>query len=555
MTDIEIARNSKLLKITDVAKKISIPEDALEQYGNYKAKIDFSKIKNKPLGKVVLVTAINPTSAGEGKTTVSIGLNDALCKLNYKSVLALREPSLGPVFGIKGGATGGGYAQVAPMEDINLHFTGDFHAITSANNLLSSLIDNHIFQGNEANLDPNNIVFNRCLDLNDRALREVTVRSSAKGKETIERNERFNITAASEIMAIMCLSKDIDDLKENLGNITIGYTYDNKPVYAKDIKANEAMTILLKDAIKPNLVQTLENNPAIVHCGPFANIAHGCNSIIATDLARRLSDIVVTEAGFGADLGAEKFLDIKCRKMNLKPSCVVLVATVRALKLHGNELKENLSTHDVEMKALKLGLSNLEKHINNLKDVYKLKPVVAINKFTDDADYEIDLIKTFAENLGVNAIPINVWGEGGNGALNLAKEVKQILDEDKNEFTYSYDVNDTIKNKINDVCKKIYGARSVILTDKAKQDIKTITESGYDKLPICIAKTQYSLSDDPKKLLITEPFDITIRGIEVRTGAKMLVCLAGDMLLMPGLSKEPSAIKMKINNNIIEGLF
>ncbi len=555
MTDIEIARNSKLLKITDVAKKISIPEDALEQYGNYKAKIDFSKIKNKPLGKVVLVTAINPTSAGEGKTTVSIGLNDALCKLNYKSVLALREPSLGPVFGIKGGATGGGYAQVAPMEDINLHFTGDFHAITSANNLLSSLIDNHIFQGNEANLDPNNIVFNRCLDLNDRALREVTVRSSAKGKETIERNERFNITAASEIMAIMCLSKDIDDLKENLGNITIGYTYDNKPVYAKDIKANEAMTILLKDAIKPNLVQTLENNPAIVHCGPFANIAHGCNSIIATDLARRLSDIVVTEAGFGADLGAEKFLDIKCRKMNLKPSCVVLVATVRALKLHGNELKENLSTHDVEMKALKLGLSNLEKHINNLKDVYKLKPVVAINKFTDDADYEIDLIKTFAENLGVKAIPINVWGEGGNGALNLAKEVKQILDEDKNEFTYSYDVNDTIKNKINDVCKKIYGARSVILTDKAKQDIKTITESGYDKLPICIAKTQYSLSDDPKKLLITEPFDITIRGIEVRTGAKMLVCLAGDMLLMPGLSKEPSAIKMKINNNIIEGLF
>ncbi|MBE6149086.1 MAG: formate--tetrahydrofolate ligase, partial [Firmicutes bacterium] len=470
-----------------------------------------------------------------------------------QSTLALREPSLGPVFGIKGGATGGGYAQVAPMEDINLHFNGDFHAITSANNLLSSLIDNYIFQNNEIGIDPNKIVFNRCLDLNDRALREVTVTSSSS-KVSITRNEKFNITAASEIMAIMCLSKDLEDLKENLGNITIGYTYDDKPVYAKDIKANEAMTILLKDALKPNLVQTLEHNPAIVHCGPFANIAHGCNSIIATDIALKLSDYVVTEAGFGADLGAEKFLDVKCRRMGIHPDAVVIVATVRALKLHGGADKATLNEENLD--ALNKGLHNLKKHIENMLNVYKLNTVVAINKFTTDTDKEINTVVEFVNNLNVKAIPINVWAHGGNGAIELAKEVLELTKEKNTTFNYCYDENDSIKEKIEKISKKIYGAKNVIFSEKANKNLSLISNEDTDKFPVVIAKTQYSLSDNPKLLAIEGDFDITIRDVEVRTGAKMIVALAGDMLLMPGLGKEPAATKMHIDKNeIIDGLF
>ena len=554
MTDIEIARKANLLPISKIAKSLNLNEDVIEYYGKYKAKVDFTKINNKSKAKVILVTAINPTAAGEGKTTISIGLHDALCKLKLNSVLALREPSLGPVFGIKGGATGGGYAQVAPMDDINLHFTGDFHAITSANNLLCAMIDNHIFQGNELNIDKDKVIFNRCMDLNDRALREITVRSTATGKETIERSDKFNITAASEIMAILALSKDINELKENLGDITVAYTKDGTPVFARDLKAHEAMTILLKDAIKPNLVQTLENNPVLIHCGPFANIAHGCNSIIATDLARRLGDIVVTEAGFGADLGAEKFLDVKCRKMGIHPDCVVVVATVRALKLHGGATMDEIKRHDLGLDTLKKGLSNLKRHLENLTKVYNLPVVVAMNHFTDDTSEELDTIKELALSMCVPVSLCDVWAKGGLGAIDLAHEVVKNLDK-TNEFRYCYNEEDSVELKIEKIAKNIYGARNVIYLDKAKDAIKKINDLGKTNYPVVIAKTQYSLSDDPKKLYINEPFDITIRDIELRTGAKMIVALAGNMLLMPGLPKEPAAVKMTINDGIIDGLF
>ena len=554
MTDIEIARNAQLKPINEIGEKLELSENELEYYGRYKAKVDFTKITKEPKAKVVLVTAINPTAAGEGKTTVSIGLHDALCKLKLNSVLALREPSLGPVFGIKGGATGGGYAQVAPMDDINLHFTGDFHAITSANNLLCAMIDNHIFQGNELNIDKDKIIFNRCMDLNDRALREITVRNTATGKETIERSDKFNITAASEIMAILALSKDINELKENLGDITIGYNMDGEPVYARDLKAHEAMTILLKDAIKPNLVQTLENNPVLIHCGPFANIAHGCNSIIATDLARRLGDIVVTEAGFGADLGAEKFLDVKCRKMGIAPDCVVVVATVRALKLHGGATLDEIKRHDLGLSTLKKGLGNLKKHLSNLTKVYNLPVVVAINHFSDDTKEELLAIKSMVDAMDIPVSIADVWAKGGLGAIKLASEVIKKLGT-SNEFKFCYKDNDTVETKIEKIVKKIYGAREVVYLDKAKEAIEKINALGKANYPVVIAKTQYSLSDDPKKLYINEPFDITIRDIELRTGAKMIVALAGNMLLMPGLPKEPAAIKMTINDGIIDGLF
>ena len=549
MTDIEISNSVKLKSITTVAKKLGIAQDDLEVYGKYKAKI--TNYNLEPKGKLILVTAINPTSAGEGKTTVSIGLADALA-LNKQSVcLALREPSLGPVFGIKGGATGGGYSQVAPMEDINLHFTGDFHAITSANNLLSSFIDNHIYQGNALNIDPNKIVHKRCMDLNDRALRDVEV--SLGGKNGEPRKDGFNITSASEVMAILCLSKDINDLKTRLGNILVGYTYSNTPIYARDLKVQDAMSILLKDAIKPNLVQTLAGTPAIIHGGPFANIAHGCNSIIATKLAMSLADYTVTEAGFGADLGAEKFFDTKCRLAEIKPSAVVLVATVKALKLHGGAEKNNLKEENLE--ALTNGLPNLIKHIENIKNVYKLPVVVAINRFTNDTEKEIMAIKKAVKKFKVNAIDIDVWANGGKGALNLASEVTALC-EKKNKFTYAYDINASVKQKINDIATKIYGARKVKYTKEALENLKLINKLNYSNLPVIIAKTQYSLSDDQKLLGAPKKFDITIKELQIRSGAGFIVAIAGNMLLMPGLSKNPAGANMTIDENFkITGLF
>ncbi len=551
MTDIEIARQKKLIPIEKIGEKIGIKRDQLELYGNYKAKIYFERISSKKKGKLILVTAINPTPAGEGKTTVSIGLADALNLINKKTVLALREPSLGPVFGIKGGATGGGYSQVVPMEDINLHFNGDFHAITSANNLLSSLIDNHIFQGNELRINPEKIFFNRCLDLNDRALRNVMM-NIGKGKKEIIHNDHFNITAASEVMSILCLSKDLDDLKENLGNITIGLNYDNEPVFAKDLRANEAMAILLKEAIKPNLVQTLGETPAIIHGGPFANIAHGCNSIIATRTALNLGDYVVTEAGFGADLGAEKFLDVKCRKMQIHPDCVVVVATIRALKMHGGVTKEELDKENLE--ALSIGIKNLEKHVDNIIKHFGLNCVVAINRFTSDTDKEIELVKSRLLPKTKYVQEVDVWGKGGSGAIRLATDVIKAID-DKNKFTYCYDDNDDILTKIEKVSTKIYGATSVTFSDKALESYEYIKKKGYNNFPVVIAKTQYSLSDAPKKLNVPQDFTINIRDLEVRTGAQMIVALAGEMLLMPGLPKEPVACKMTIENGVIKGMF
>ena len=551
MTDIEIASQKELKPIEEIAVKIGIGRKEMELYGDYKAKISFEKLNSKKQGKLILVTAINPTPAGEGKTTVSIGLADALNLINKKTVLALREPSLGPVFGIKGGATGGGYSQVLPMEDINLHFTGDFHAITSANNLLSSLIDNHIFQGNELGINPEKIFFNRCMDLNDRALRNVVV-ANGKSKKDRPRKEVFNITAASEVMSILCLSKDLDELKENLGNITVGLNYNNQPVYAKDLKAQDAMAILLKEAIKPNLVQTLAETPAIIHGGPFANIAHGCNTIIATQTALKLGDYVVTEAGFGADLGAEKFLDVKCRKMGIHPDCVVVVATIRALKMHGGVKKEDLSTENLE--ALALGIKNLEKHVDNIQNVYGLNCVVAINKFTSDTEAEVEFVKETMKKKVQYVEPVNVWGEGGKGAINLAESVAKVVEE-KSGFNLCYEDKDEVLVKIEKVAKKIYGAKGVAFKDEALESLKYIKENGYDGYPIVIAKTQYSLSDDPKKLNAPTDFEITIRDLQVRTGARMIVALAGDMLLMPGLSKVPAANNMTINNGVIKGLF
>ena len=551
MTDIQIARQSKLQHIKEIAAKIGISEENLELYGNYKAKVN-SRPNAKQNAKLILVTAINPTSAGEGKTTVSIGLADGLNLVGANTCLALREPSLGPVFGIKGGATGGGYSQILPMEDINLHFTGDFHAITAANNLLCALIDNSIFQGNPLNIDPDRVVFNRTLDVNDRALRGVCVNHGVK--DAIEHTEKFNITAACEVMAVLTLAEDIIDLKRRLGNILVAYNKDGNPVFATDLQAEESMAILLKDALKPNLVQTIGGTPAFVHCGPFANIAHGCNSVQATKLAMSYADYTVTEAGFGADLGAEKFLDVKCRLSGLKPNAVVVVATVRALKLHGGADKTNLNVEDLD--ALQKGLPNLLRHVSNIIKVYRLPCVVAINKFTSDTQAEIDMVQTAVEQFGCQAVPCDVWGKGGNGAIALANAVIDLCQQDNSSFTFSYQDSDTVEEKIFNIATKIYGAKGVVLSDKAKQSLQSLAPLGIDNLPVVIAKTQYSFSDDAKLLGAPTGFDINIRDIEYRGGAGFLVALAGNMLLMPGLPRVPNAVNMTIDEDgVIDGLY
>lgn len=550
MTDLEIAENIKLKKIKKIAKKLHY-HGKIILFGEYKAKLPIKY--GKKHGKLILVTAINPTKFGIGKTTVSIGLADAMNKIGKKCCLALREPSLGPVFGIKGGATGGGYSQIAPMVDINLHFNGDFHAITSANNLLCSLIDNHIYQGNELEIDENRILFHRCLDLNDRALRDVLVANG--GKNGTPRIDNFTITSACEIMSIMCLAKDLTDLKERLKNIIVAYNKKGGLVFAKDLNAQDSMAILLKDALMPNLVQTLEKTPALVHLGPFANIAHGCNSIIATKMALSYCDYVVTEAGFGADLGAEKFLDVKCRAMNEKPNCVVLVATIGALKLNGGvEDYDKLSEENLN--AVKNGMENLYAHINAIFNEFKLPLVVTLNKYKTDTENEVNLVKHELEKINIDCIVNDVWGKGGDGAVELAKAVSFACDMDNSHFEYAYNVQDSIEQKINDIAKKIYGASGVIFTDKAKQTILELEKHKLDKIPIVVAKTQYSLSDNPKLLGRPKNFEITIRDLEIKGGAGFIVALAGNMLLMPGLSKVPSAVKMKIDENgKIEGIF
>ncbi len=548
MQDIEIARNAKLKKIYKIAEKLGIEEDYLEQYGKYKAKISldyYNKIKNNKDGKLILVTAINPTPLGEGKTTASIGIADALNKINKKAVLALREPSLGPVFGIKGGATGGGYSQVAPMEDINLHFTGDIHAITTANNLLSAMIDNHIWQGNELQIEK--VTWKRCLDLNDRALRKVEVSLSGE-KNMKPREDGFDITVASEIMAILCLSKDMKDLKRRLGNIIIGYNKNNEPVTCKDLKADGSLAVILKDAIKPNLVQTLENNPVLIHGGPFANIAHGCNSIIATNMALKMGDYVVTETGFGADLGAEKFLDIKCRLLEKSPDAVVIVATLRALKYHGGASKEECSQENTE--ALEIGIHNLLRHVENIKK-YGLTPIVAINKFATDTPEEIETLKNKLEGIVEYSLLEN-WEKGGEGAVDLAQKLIKVC-EQEHEFKYMYDINDTIENKIKAVAQKIYGATDVEYSDKAKEQLKQLNTL---KVPVCIAKTQYSFSDNPKDLLCDKPFNIHVSELKLKAGAEFVVVLTGKIMTMPGLPKRPAAENINIDENgVIEGIF
>lgn len=542
-SDIEIARSIKMKPIREIADKLKIKDKDLILYGDYKAKLDV-KPKSKQ-GKLILVTAINPTKAGIGKTTVSIGLADAFALKNKKVCLALREPSLGPVFGIKGGATGGGYSQVVPMEDINLHFNGDFHAITSANNLLCSLIDNHIFQGNELKIDPKTVMFNRCLDINDRALRDVIVGEGRK--------EKFNITAASEVMAIMCLAENLTDLKERLGNIMVALNDKGRPVYAKDLHAENAMAILLKDALKPNLVQTLAGTPAIVHLGPFANIAHGCNSIIATKTAMSLSDYTITEAGFGSDLGAEKFLDVKCRIAGLKPNCVVMVATIRALKLHGGASEKDLSKENLT--ALSKGVPNLIKHIENMTKVYKLPTVVTLNKYATDTKAEIELVKGMVSPYA-NLIINDVWGQGGKGAIELADEVLKACNEPNDTFTYSYELDRPVKDKIKAIVTKIYGGKDVKYSDKALEKLEIIKKLHLSNLPVIIAKTQFSLSDDKSKLGAPQGFDVTVNDIEIRSGAKFLVAVCGSMLLMPGLSKTPAAVNMTIDDKgKVEGLY
>ncbi|MGM9878819.1 MAG: formate--tetrahydrofolate ligase [Bacilli bacterium] len=553
-SDIEIAQNAKMLPIIKIAEKIGLTEEDIELYGKYKAKVSLNVLKNnkdKKDGKLVLVTSINPTPAGEGKSTVAIGLAQALNKLGKNAILALREPSLGPVFGIKGGATGGGYSQVVPMEDINLHFTGDMHAITSANNLLSSAIDNHIFQGNELNLDPNKIVFKRAIDMNDRALREIEV---AQGnKNGIPRKDSFQITVASEIMAILCLSTSLMDLKERLGNILIGYTKKEKPVFAKDLKVEGAMTLLMKDAIKPNLVQTLENTPAIIHGGPFANIAHGCNSIIATKMAQKLGNITITEAGFGADLGAEKFFNIKCRYGNLKPSASVIVATIRALKHHGGATKEDLNKPNIE--ALKKGIENLEKQIENIK-TFKVPIIIAINEFKTDTKEELEFVENFCKEKNVKVSKTNIWEKGGEGGLDLANNLINLLETEESDFEVLYEKEKSIKEKIDIIAKTIYGASKVNYKEEAENQIKEIEKNNMDHLPICIAKTQYSLSD--KKSLLGRPknFEITIKELRVSNGAGFIVAIAGQIMTMPGLPKTPAANNMDITEDgIIKGLF
>lgn len=546
MTDIEIAKSAKLENIVEIAKKIDIPEEALELYGKYKAKISNKieeQLKNKKEGKLILVTAMSPTPLGEGKTTISISIADGLRKIGEKSILALREPSLGPVFGVKGGATGGGHSQVAPMEDINLHFTGDIHAITTANNLLSAMIDNHIYHGNELGIEK--VVWKRCLDLNDRQLRTVNTGLSGESK-IVPREDSFDITVASEVMAILCLAKDIKDLRDKLGHIVIGYNKQGKPIYAKDLKAEGAMTVLLKDAIKPNLVQTLEHTPAIIHGGPFANIAHGCNSIIATKLAMKLADYCITEAGFGADLGAEKFLDIKCRKANLKPNAVVCVATIKALKYNGGVDKENIKKEN--MQALEKGMNNLYKHIDNLKEKFGLNVIVAINKYNTDTNLELEFVKDKLDSKGIQSSVVESWEKGGEGATDIAKKIVQLVKKEEN-FKYIYDLNETIEEKINKVVTKIYGASKVNYSQKAKENIAKIEKIGYGNLPICIAKTQYSFSDDPKKLDLSEPFEFNIRNVELKAGAGFIVVLAGKIMTMPGLPKVPSAESIDIDEN------
>ena len=543
-----------MFNIERIAKEIGIDKKFLEPYGNYKAKIDLNILNdlNKKSGKLVLVTAINPTPAGEGKTTTTIGLADSLKKLGKKTVVALREPSLGPVFGIKGGAAGGGYAQVVPMEDINLHFTGDFHAIGAANNLLAAMIDNHIFQGNSLNIDPSKITWKRCVDMNDRQLRFVED-GLGGGKNGVPRKDGFDITVASEIMAVFCLASSLEDLKERLSRLIIGYTFDNKPVTAGDLKAQGAMAALLKDALKPNLVQTLEHTPAIVHGGPFANIAHGCNSVIATKMAMKLGDYTVTEAGFGADLGAEKFLDIKCRLAGLKPDAVVIVATVRALKMHGGMSKEDLNIENLD--ALEKGIPNLLRHVSNIKNVYHLPSVVAINKFPTDTQSEIDLIINKCKELGVNVVLSDVWANGSEGGLSLAKEVVKLCDE-PNNFEFSYELQDTIENKISTIVKRIYGGKGAKFLPEALDDIKRITDLSFGNLPICIAKTQYSFSDDLTKLGAPTDFEITIKEVKISAGAGFIVALTGSILTMPGLPKVPAAERIDVlPNGKIIGLF
>ena len=554
-TDIEIAQETVMEPITEIAKIAGVDEKYLEQYGKYKAKVDYQILKDKadkPNGKLILVTAINPTPAGEGKTTTTVGLADGMRKLNKNVLVALREPSLGPVFGVKGGAAGGGYAQVVPMEDINLHFTGDFHAIGAANNLLAAMLDNHIYQGNRLGIDPRQIVWRRCVDMNDRQLRFVVDGLGGKANGT-PREDGYDITVASEVMAVLCLASDINDLKARLARLVVAYTYDGKPVTAGDLNAQGAMAALLKDALKPNLVQTLEHTPAFVHGGPFANIAHGCNSVTATKIALKLSDYTVTEAGFGADLGAEKFLDIKCRMAGLRPSCVVLVATVRALKYNGGVPKNETGKENLE--ALEKGLPNLLKHVSNITQVYKLPCVVAINRFPQDTEAELKLVEDKCKELGVNVALSEVWGKGGEGGIELAKEVIRLCEE-PNDFTFSYDVNEPIKDKIKAIVTKVYGGKDVIFTANAEKQIKTLTELGYDKMPICMAKTQYSLSDDPTLLGAPTGFTVTVRNIKVSAGAGFLVALTGDIMTMPGLPKVPAAERIDVDEDgKISGLF
>ncbi len=554
-TDIEIAQECKMQLITEIAKKAHVDEKYLEQYGKYKAKIDPALLKetDRKDGKLVLVTAITPTAAGEGKTTTTIGLADGLSRIGKDVTVALREPSLGPVFGVKGGAAGGGYAQVVPMEDINLHFTGDFHAIGAANNLLAAMLDNHIQQGNALGIDVRKITWKRCVDMNDRQLRFLVDGMGGKANG-VPREDSFEITVASEIMAIFCLASSISDLKERLSRIIVGYTYDDKPVTAGDLKAVGAMTALLKDAIKPNLVQTLEGTPAFVHGGPFANIAHGCNSVMATRLALKMGDYAITEAGFGADLGAEKFLDIKCRMAGLVPSAVVVVATVRALKMHGGRAKTELAEEDIP--ALEKGIPNLLRHVSNIKNVYRLPCVVAVNRFPTDTDAEIDFIIKKCRELGVNTVLSTVWAEGGKGGEELAKEVVRLCEEEKGDFTFSYELEGSIVEKIEKVVKKIYGGDGVIITPAAAKQISQLSALGFDQCPICVAKTQYSFSDDPTKIGAPEGFKVTVRNVKVSAGAGFLVVMTGDILTMPGLPKVPAAERIDVDDDgKITGLF
>ena len=553
-SDIEIAQATPMLPITEIAEMAGVDDKYLEQYGKYKAKVDYNILNEvqRPDGKLILVTAINPTPAGEGKTTTTVGLADGMKKLGKNVLVALREPSLGPVFGVKGGAAGGGYAQVVPMEDINLHFTGDFHAIGAANNLLAAMLDNHIYQGNRLNIDPRRITWKRCVDMNDRQLRFV-VDGLGGRVNGVPREDGYDITVASEIMAVLCLASDISDLKARLGRIIVGYTYDEKPVTAADLNAQGAMAALLKDALKPNLVQTLEHTPAFVHGGPFANIAHGCNSVTATKIARRLADYTITEAGFGADLGAEKFLDIKCRMAGLKPDCVVIVATARALKYNGGVPKADTGKENLE--ALEKGLPNLLKHVSNITNVYKLPCVVAINRFPQDTEAELELIRTKCQELGVNVALSEVWGKGGEGGIELAKEVIRLCDE-PNDFTFAYDLDMSIKEKIEAIVTKIYGGKDVAFTSNAEKQIRQLTDLGYDKMPICMAKTQYSLSDDPTKLGAPKDFTVTVRNIKASAGAGFLVALTGDIMTMPGLPKVPAAERIDVDETgKISGLF